>query len=131
MDKNKFGHFAFTFDRNSGFEVWIINVQASVDRRPPRFVSQKFGHQSQWPGSTARERKLGRPRRLWGRKRELRRSRTAKTSTSWGALVMYLIIAVQLESDEGLMTDLIAKFAKNQVQKTLLPYFAAIGWVEF
>ena len=50
---------------------------------------------------------------------------------SWGALVMYSIIVVRFESDVGLMTDFIAKFAKNQVQKTLLPYFAAIGWVEF
>ena len=44
---------------------------------------------------------------------------------------MYLVIAVQFESNVGLMTDFIGKFAKNQVQKTLLPYFAAIGWVEF
>ena len=36
MDKNKFGHYTFTSDRDFGFKVWIINVQASVGRRPPR-----------------------------------------------------------------------------------------------
>ena len=38
--------------------------------------------------------------------------------------------AIDFESCVGLMTDLIGKFTKNQVQKSLLPYFAAIGWVK-
>ena len=35
------------------------------------------------------------------------------------------------ESKKGFLTDVIAKFAKNQIQKSLLAYFAAIGGFEF
>ena len=46
-------------------------------------------------------------------------------------LLQNLITVGHFESYAGLMTDFIGKFAKNQVQKSLLPYFAAIGRVEF